>query len=309
MKKLYSLLLSLLITSVGFGQVIVTDNFTYADGSLVPNGGWANHSGTAGDMLVASGQVVVEHGTPSEDASLAFTPVTGNIYYAIDFSVDDLGAPYSSAGTDFEYFAHFKNGATNFSARVDIVPPTGGGDYSVGISSDQSTADAVWATDLTYGVTYRATVRYDQDANIAELWIDASSSSDTSILGADQPDPGDSVESFALRQSDSDENETVRVDNLIVAQSFNETLSTNDFSTRSFSVYPNPTSSGFVNVVGSNSSNFENLNVAVYDVLGKLVINTTMSTERLNVSGLNSGIYIMKISQGNATSTKKLVIK
>jgi len=172
MKKLYFLLCTLLITSVSFGQVIASDDFNYPDGSLVPNGGWTNHSGNAGDLLISSGLAVVQHGTPSEDANLPFTAISGNIYYALDFSVDDLGAPYSNVGTDFEYFAHFLVGTTTFSARLDIVPPTGGGDFTVGIASDESTADTVWATDLTYGVTYRAIVRYDQDNNIAQLRIE-----------------------------------------------------------------------------------------------------------------------------------------
>jgi len=223
MKKIYFLLFALLIASLSFGQVIVSEDFNYPDGSLVPNGSWVNHSGNAGDLLVSSGLAVVQHGTPSEDANLPFTAISGNIYYALDFSVDDLGAPYSSAGTDYEYFVHFKEG-NNFSARLDIVPPTGSGDFSVGIASDESTADAVWATDLTFGVTYRAVVRYDQDNNIAELWIDASASTDTSILGEDRANPGDAIVEFALRQSDSDENETIRVDNVVVGETFEDVV-------------------------------------------------------------------------------------
>jgi hypothetical protein len=92
------------------------------------------------------------------------------------------------------------------------------------------------------------------------------------------------------------------------AGSFTTTLSTNDFNQKSFSVYPNPTNTGSVNVVSASSSNFGNINVAVYDVLGKQVINKTMTSEKLNVSSLNTGVYIMKITQGKATSTKKLVI-
>lgn len=197
--------------------VIVFDNFNYANGSLVPNGGWANHSGTAGDLLVNGGQVMIQHGVPSEDANLAFSAVSGKIYYGISFSVDDLGHVY--AGSDNEYFAHFKEGF-NFSARLDVVQALNGGDFSVGIASDTSTADATWATDLSFGVTYRAVVEYDQDANIAQLWINATLSSDTSIVGADGTDPGDSVVEFALRQSDSSENELVRVGGLVVGTTF-----------------------------------------------------------------------------------------
>ncbi|MDH5413861.1 MAG: hypothetical protein OEW87_06980, partial [Flavobacteriaceae bacterium] len=222
MKKLYFLFFGLLIASMSFGQVIKSDGFDYPDGSLVPNGGWANHSGTAGDLLVSSGQVLVQHGTPSEDANLAFTPVSGNIYFAFDFSVINPGS--SISGTDNEYFAHFKDAGSGFSARLDIVPPSGSGDYSVGIASDESTADAVWATDLSFGTSYRAIVRYDQDTNIAELWIDPTSESDTSILGEDRADPGDVVSAFAFRQSDSDLNEGILVDNLMIGGTFTDVL-------------------------------------------------------------------------------------
>lgn len=305
MKKIYFLLFTLLLTTASFGQVIVMDNFTYPDGSLVGNGAWVSHSGTAGDLMVVSGKVLVQHGTPSEDANLPFTSVTGNIYYGIDIIVNDPGAPIS--GTDNEYFAHFKDTGNNFFGRMDVVPPSGAGDFSIGIATANSTAEAVWATDLTYGVTYRAIVRYDQATNIAQLWINASAESDTSISGVDGTDPGTSIASFALRQSDSDLNEGILVDNLIVAQSFNDvTLSTDEFSVNSFKIYPNPTSVGYVNITSNNTNT---MSVAVFDVLGKQVLNKTVSNNRLNVSALRSGIYIMKISQDKATVTKKLVIK
>jgi len=84
------------------------------------------------------------------------------------------------------------------------------------------------------------------------------------------------------------------------------TLSVNQFETNNFSIYPNPTSTGFVTIATNNS---EAMSVAVYDILGKQVINQTINNNRLNVSELNSGIYIIKISQNNASVTKKLVIK
>jgi hypothetical protein len=216
MKKLYILFI-MLISAASYGQVILAEDFNYADGSLLPNGGWTSGGGTAGDFLVASGEAVVQHGAPSEDPRYSFTPVTGDVYAAFDFSVDDLGAPYSSAGSDFEYFAHFR-----FRAQMDIVPPTGGGDYTVGISSDDNVAEAVWGTDLTYGTSYRAVIRFNQDTGTAELWINPTTSADTSIIGTD--DGAFSATSFDLRQSDSDENETVRVDDLMIGQTFNDVL-------------------------------------------------------------------------------------
>lgn len=208
-------------------DILGVENFNYADGALTGNASWTDHSGTAGQLQVVNGEVVVlEDGSLSEDANMLFTASPGGVvYYGLDFSVDDLGTPYP-AGTDNEYFAHFReDGSFNFAARVDIVAPTAGGDFSVGIASDDSTADAVWGTDLTFGTTYRLVVGYDQDINQAQLWIDPTAIGDTSILGDDQTDPGDPVDSFGLRQSNSDGDETIRIDGIVIANDFDSVIS------------------------------------------------------------------------------------
>ncbi|WP_223032650.1 T9SS type A sorting domain-containing protein [Hanstruepera marina] len=215
MKKIYFLLFSLVFSSFSFGQVIIAEDFSYPDGSLVANSAWANTSGTANQMQVVSGQAVVNH-NDSEDVEITFSSVSGSVYAGFDFSVDDLGAPYS--GTDNEYFAHL-----DFAARIDIVEGTGGGDFSVGISTTTSTAEATWATDLTFGQTYRLIVEYDQDGGVAELWIDPTLETDTSISGSVDTTPA-TVTSFDLRQSSSSENETIRIDNLMVGQTFDDVV-------------------------------------------------------------------------------------
>lgn len=73
-----------------------------------------------------------------------------------------------------------------------------------------------------------------------------------------------------------------------------------------FSVYPNPASNGYVNVT---SSTIGDKNISVYDILGKKVIDTIITNERLNVSELTSGVYILKINQDENSITKKLIIK
>ena len=223
LKKYAAFVMVGLLSAAGANaSVIIYDNFDYPDGSLVPNGGWATHSGTPGDLLVSDGKAVVQHGVPSEDANKAFAAALGSIYFGIDFSVS---APSPIPGTDNEYFAHFSDGGTfNFRGRLDVVPASGGGDFSVGIATSAGTADATWAADLTYGTTYRAIVKFDQDANQAQLWINAALESDTSILGADDADPGLSMTAFCLRQSDSDLNETVRVDGLVVGTTFSDVV-------------------------------------------------------------------------------------
>ncbi len=213
MKKIYFLLITLLITSLSFGQVLVAEGFSYPDGALVPNGGWTQNTGTSGTFLVSSGQAIVDHNS-SEDVRRSYTAVPGTVYFAFDFSVDDLGAPHT--GTDNEYFAHLA-----FKTRIDIVPPTGSGDFSVGLSAASSTAAIVWASDLTYGQTYRLVAGFDQDTGTAQLWIDPVTSTSTSISDTASAAIVDTVD---FRQSGSTEDETIRIDDLMVGQAFDDVL-------------------------------------------------------------------------------------
>ncbi|MCY1480367.1 hypothetical protein D3C87_46530 [compost metagenome] len=70
-------------------------------------------------------------------------------------------------------------------------------------------------------------------------------------------------------------------------------------------IYPNPITNGKLFI--TTDSNIEKT-VAIYDVLGKQVVNTT-ATESVNVSNLKDGVYIVKITEEGKTSTRKLVIK
>jgi len=70
-------------------------------------------------------------------------------------------------------------------------------------------------------------------------------------------------------------------------------------------VYPNPVTNGKVFI---NSDNSVAKKVAVYDVLGKQLIQKEVSDGALDVSSLNKGVYLIKVSEGAATSTRKLII-
>jgi len=282
------------------------DSFDYPDGPLVSSSNWNNFSGTEGDLLVADGKALVQHGTPSEDAGVSFGAVEGVLYYAFDFSVNNPGE--SIFGGDYEYFAMFKDDGFSYRARIDIVEANNqGNDFSIGISSVGSTADAVWPDDLSFETNYRVTVKYDQNLNIAQLWINASSETDTSILGEDESDPGTTITQFGLRQSDSSQNEGILIDNLSISQTFNGTLSDNQTLSSNFNIglYPNPTNLGFVNI-STNKSGL--ISAEVYDILGKVVISSNVNNGRLNLSKLKAGMYIIKVTQNNLTNTKKLII-
>jgi len=71
-------------------------------------------------------------------------------------------------------------------------------------------------------------------------------------------------------------------------------------------LYPNPVSNGKVYITSRNDLNKE---IIIFDVLGKKVLQTLISSKELNISNLNSGVYIIKINEGGATATRKLIIR
>lgn len=82
-------------------------------------------------------------------------------------------------------------------------------------------------------------------------------------------------------------------------------LSTQSFNKLDVNMYPNPVRNGVV-TIKTNSN--QPLQVVVYDVLGKQVISKTISNNTLNVSNLKAGVYLVQVTENNATSTKKLIV-
>jgi len=72
------------------------------------------------------------------------------------------------------------------------------------------------------------------------------------------------------------------------------------------SIYPNPVTSGTVIITTKFNLSKQ---IEIYDVLGKKVMSTVLQGKELQVSDLNSGVYILKIRERNSSATRKLVIR
>jgi hypothetical protein len=83
------------------------------------------------------------------------------------------------------------------------------------------------------------------------------------------------------------------------------TLSINENSIKQFKLYPNPSTDYF------RISNIEKANVVITDVTGKVVLQTEGVDENslINVSNLNSGIYLVNIKNESMNETIKFVKK
>lgn len=70
-------------------------------------------------------------------------------------------------------------------------------------------------------------------------------------------------------------------------------------------VFPNPLNGNVLNITSDNNAL---KTIAIYDVLGKQVVNTTTSNTTINVN-LTSGVYMVKITEEGKSATRKLVVK
>lgn len=80
----------------------------------------------------------------------------------------------------------------------------------------------------------------------------------------------------------------------------------NETTIEQLSIYPNPATGQKVYITTKTN---QNKKIEVYNVLGKPVLSTNLSGNELNISSLESGIYILKIKEGKNSATRKLVIQ
>lgn len=308
------------------------EGFDYTVGSqLIDDPKWENASDGSDEVLIGgpggltypnfastaqTGNHVTFDGTGS-DPAIDFTPVdSGNTLYASFL----INVTDNIAATTAGYFAVLGT----FDARlwiVPIAPPSElggvGQQFQIGISNANTIPSGAGLdpTVLTTGTTILVVMSYNTTDGVMNAWVNPS---DTTFGGtapaanASDTDgsPEASLNQFVIRQDSATETPFILFDELRLGTSWADvtptTLTTEEFTADSFKVYPNPTSTGFVNITGTNT---DDVSVAVFDILGKQVISETLTNDRLNVSTLNAGVYILKISQNNASVTKKLVIK
>lgn len=209
-------------------DVLLHDNFSYANGNLVPNGGWSAHSGGGTKAIqVISGEARVEQsGGSGEDINRLFPAqsTSATTYASFKLRVPSLGPGGGATtwGVGDEYFAHFRTAANfNFRARLYASAPTGGGNFSLKISATSSgtSVPVAWPTDLSYDTVYNVVTAYNAATGTASLWVNPASQASPSVSSVHATAIGEPVDSYALRQASLGSSHQV-VDDLIVSQSF-----------------------------------------------------------------------------------------
>jgi len=70
--------------------------------------------------------------------------------------------------------------------------------------------------------------------------------------------------------------------------------------------YPNPVSNGKIYITSKTNLDKD---IMIFDVLGKKVLQTTISSRELCITSIPTGVYIIKITEGDTTATRKLIVR
>lgn len=305
------------------------------------NNNWATHqTTTAGTIDVISGSLSYTGIYPStgnkiilpgnqtttpRDINRAFSTIATTLYYSALINIIDntqLSTATTLTGTN-SYFMSFGNtgGASvnQLAGRLAAVS-TSATTYKLLIQNNSTGSPAPAYSEnpvnLTYGTTYLVVVKVEKagdNSTKATLWVNPSSVGGAEPAGGIVSDAGTSTSfntftSIVIRNASA--TPKVEIDEIKVGTTYDDVtslvLGVKENNISGLKVYPNPVVDGKLFI--SSDVNTER-NVTIYDVTGKQVFNTTTSNEVVNVSNLNAGVYVVKITEEGKTATRKLVIK
>jgi len=180
---------------------ILTEPFTYPDGNLTPNGGWANYSGAGTDVQVAAGRAQGDGAQAPDDHILfAVRPTDAKTYACFKARITDPGGPPKAV-----YFAELKDaGASILVSRVYVLPLIAGG-WTFGISHTSTSATVgitPWSnTSLVFGQDYQLVINYDPVNHSSTLWVNPGNEASTSVTDVNATATAVALQGFGLRQS------------------------------------------------------------------------------------------------------------
>ena len=293
-----------------------TESFDYtAAETLTEQDAWTSlFSGD--DVLIAAGNLnyssltgfgnSISFDGSGADPVVDFTPTnSGKIYSSFMLKIDAL-----DAGATDGYIGMLRSDTGDYVSRL-WISPLSATTYSIGVSNSGLTEISSDVHNI--GDTVFIVFNYDLDNDTVSAWTNPA-------LGVTEPtasateasaSSGNTITQFLLRQDSTTETPTLIIDELRIGTTWADvtpgTLSNSAFNKAdNFKIFPNPTNSGLVTI---QSTSTETINVTVFDILGKQISSNKVLNNKLDVSNLNAGVYLLNITQNNLTTTKKLVVK
>jgi hypothetical protein len=202
MKRLATLLALLALSAApAFSAVLLSESFTYPNGNLIPNGGWANYSGAGTEIQVASGRAVGTHvNAPDDHILFPVQPLTSKTYACFDVIITP---PAAGGAPRPVYFAELKDGgAANLVSRVYVLPIGAGWTFGISHSSTSASAGVTpWTASLNYGQKYNVVINYDPNNKTSTLWVNPANELSSSVSNTNAAIAALAVSGFGLRES------------------------------------------------------------------------------------------------------------
>src|SRR5690554_2247820 len=294
------------------------DHFDYTVGAnLADQSAWTNYF-TGDDVIISAGSLSysslngsgnsISFDGSGADPVVDYSPTSsGTIYASFMLRID----AFDASPTD-GYFAVLRTDGGDYESRL-WISPTRTSTYRIGVGNGATlTAINTPTSDYALGEEIFIVFNYDIDNDMVNAWINPTLGGSEPVADINEVSTtsANTFSQFLIRQDSSSETPTMVMAELRIGTSWADvtpnTLSISQAEATTFKVYPNPTSTGFVTI---SSKTNDVINVAVFDILGKQVLNNTVTNNRLDVSTLTTGVYIMKISQNGQAITKKLVVR
>ncbi|WP_428224107.1 T9SS type A sorting domain-containing protein [Flavobacterium sp.] len=319
MRKIYVLGALLAMSLTNAQQTLpFVDSFSYPAGNLHQTSPWSVlGTASATDQILLDGSKVTFEAGGTDAQVTVTSQTTGTVYYAFDLTI--TGALAAVIDANGGYLAGFTQNATTFGGTLWIKKDPADATntkFAFGTEVRTATGTATSFTPYSYdlGTTYKVLVGYTFNTGGAsddssKLWINPTVNDEASPLITDTHTGADltSIVSFFLRQDSATETPAVAIDNLKISTTFNDVmLSAEKFDNiAGLRVSPNPATTE-LNIL---SDSFAAKTVEMYDVLGKVALKATVTSQPLNISGLAKGVYVAKITEEGRVATRKVVVE
>jgi len=243
-----------------------------------------------------------------KDPWTAFTPVTaGTVYSSFLMKVTDFGTIADAKESYF--YALTSSTSSSYLGRVFLKHS--GTQYLLGFDTVSTSSATTYGTALyNTGDTIFILMSYDFTTMTYNVWVNPNLAS-LSNLGAPTftktvTTAPTNIGGVQLRQDQTTTTPTMIIDEIRVATDINQLLANDSFSQiAGLKVYPNPVNNGKLFIT---SDSLQDKQVVIFDMLGKQALAATVSgNEAVNISELNSGAYLVKVTENGITETRKCI--
>lgn len=303
------------------------EGFNYTVGnSLGSEQKWTNVN--SGDNIVSATGNLSYTGLTTAGNSISFaadgidcfSPITstnsGTVYYSFLMNISSMAGVTDANGGYLAGFGETNTnlGATLWTKRVDDT------NFNLGIEVRTANAANTTFTSTTYqtGQTYFVVVGYTFNPtttsdDVVSLWINpVVNNPEPSATLTDTHAATDllNVSRFFFRQDSATKTPAVQIDELRIGTAWADVVpqvaGLADNNINGLTMYPNPLKG---NTLFLTSTANAAMSVQIFDLLGKEVLKSNVMNNTVNVSGLNAGVYMVKVTEEGKTATRKLVIQ